>query len=277
MSDTTSSPPRRSPLMRYLARFDDGEVMRWAFRGLLAGTIAVLALDVKALVDERGGLWGREPARQVVHVEPVLPPVVTTGEPGRQTVDPRQNVTGDQAALRLPLRFELLPGGVLSVEGSIDQGAARRFAEEVERRGEYVSTVALNSPGGSLDDAMEMSRLVRERGFDTRVLDGAICASSCPLVLAGGVSRTVAERSAIGLHQFYAVTGTALEPAQAMSDAQATTARISRHLDGMGVDPALWLHALDTPPQSLYYLTGEEMRRYRLVNIATTLASRGSG
>lgn len=50
-----------------------------------------------------------------------------------------------------------------------------------------------------------------------------------------------------------------------MADAQATTARISRHLAEMGVDPALWLHALDTPPQALYYLSPKELEDYKLV------------
>ena len=56
-----------------------------------------------------------------------------------------------------------------------------------------------------------------------------------------------------------------------MADAQATTARISRHLASMDVDPALWLHALDTPPRALYYFTAEEMARYRL---ATPIAKK---
>ena len=54
-------------------------------------------------------------------------------------------------------------------------------------------------------------------------------------------------------------------PAQAMADAQLTTARITRHLVDMGVDPTLWLHALDTPPTALYYLSPAEMASYRLV------------
>ncbi len=33
----------------------------------------------------------------------------------------------------------------------------------------------------------------------------------------------------------------------------------------MGIDPALWLHALDTPPQALYYFSPEELAKYRLV------------
>jgi hypothetical protein len=82
-----------------------------------------------------------------------------------------------------PMRFELLPGGILLAEGSIEQGAAARFRTEIEARGEYVTTIRLNSPGGALEDAMAMARLVRERGFRTEVVDGALCASSCPLLL----------------------------------------------------------------------------------------------
>ena len=66
-------------------------------------------------------------------------------------------------------------------------------------------------------------------------------------------------------------------PAQAMSDAQATTARISRHLAEMGVDPALWLHALDTPPQALYYLSPEELADYRLVTKPASVARKRAG
>jgi len=50
-----------------------------------------------------------------------------------------------------------------------------------------------------------------------------------------------------------------------MADAQKTTAGITRFLIEMGVDSALWLHALDTPPNQLYYLTPEELKSYRLV------------
>ena len=63
-------------------------------------------------------------------------------------------------------------------------------------------------------------------------------------------------------------------PAQAMADAQMTTARISRHLIDMGVDPALWLHALDTPPQALYYFSPEELAKYRLVTTPVATAQK---
>lgn len=267
MSDQSTSlqqTGKGSAFARYIARFDDGEVIRWAFRGLLAGAVIVVGLDVKALYDRSAELDDMSTGG-TVYVEPALPPALRPGGAETTTVDPRENVTLDAEALRQPLRFELRPNGVLAVAGSIDPGSARRLSTELETRGEYVKTVSLNSPGGSLDDAMAMARMVRERGLSTSVEDGAICASSCPLMLAGGTSRTVADKAAVGLHQFYAGSELPTAPAQAMSDAQTTAARISRYLTEMEVDPALWLHALDTPPQSLYYLSREEMERYRLV------------
>ena len=266
--------PGRNAFLRYLERFDDGELIRWSFRGLLVGAIAVLALDLYEMVERSGGLWPAGSGATEAVTAPILPPAVETGSSGAPSLDPRQHLTTDDGSLRGPMRFELLPGGILLAEGSIEQGAAARFRSEIERRGEYVSTVRLNSPGGSLEDAMAMARIVREREFRTEVVDGALCASSCPLFFAGGVTRTAGEKAAIGLHQFYAPSGSSTAPAQAMSDAQITTARISRHLGEMGVDATVWLHALDTPPRQLYYLTREEMARYKLVTATPSIASR---
>jgi len=264
-------PARRNPVWRYLSRFEEGEVLRWAFRGLLIGAIGVLALDLRELaaLDDAAAAIAPEPDATF---EPVLPPVSDTDGPNPPS-DPRQFVTADEESLRQAMRFQLEPGGVLSAIGTIDLGSAKRFAAELEARGEYVTTVTLNSPGGTLSDAMAMGAAIRELGLGTRVVDGALCASSCPLLFAGGATREAGAQAAIGVHQFYAVTGEAAAPGQAMSDAQKTTARITRHLSDLGVDPALWLHALDTPPRSLYYLSRQQMADYRLITDAGSVAA----
>lgn len=260
-----------SRVAAYLARFDDGEVLRWAFRALVIGTIGVLGLDLRDLAEQNGwALAGvTSPSETLL---PIIPPAVhtdTAAPAGR----PRPDVTADDETLRRQMRFELKPGGVLAAEGSIDPGAARRLIEELAARGEYVKTVSLNSPGGALDDAMTMGRAIREQGVATEVADGALCASSCPLIMAGGAQRRAGDNAAIGVHQFYAAeSNRALVPAQAMADAQVTTARINRYLKEMGVDPALWLHALDTPPTELYYLTPEELAEFDLVTAGDKIA-----
>jgi hypothetical protein len=161
-------------------------------------------------------------------------------------------------------------GGTLNVTGTIDVGAAERFKTELDSVREYVKTIALDSPGGSVNDALEMGRLIRDGGLGTSVASGALCASSCPLVFAGGKERIATATSAIGVHQIYASVSAESLPAglraagEAMSDAQKTTAAITRYLTESGVDPALWLHALETPPNRLYYLNPTELTQYKL-------------
>jgi hypothetical protein len=62
-----------------------------------------------------------------------------------------------------------------------------------------------------------------------------------------------------------------------MSDAQSMTAIISRYFTAMGVDPAAWLNALDTPPNRLYYFSREELERYRLVTPVPALIPAADG
>jgi len=255
------------PIQRAFTRFDDGELVRWVFRGMLIGTMFVLGMDLRDLYDRNATAAALAPSETS---SPVLPPVFETDKP--LPADPRRFVTGEMEALRAPMHFTLDAGGVLRAEGAINVGSAERLAAELDARGEYVRKVSLNSPGGVLDEAIAMAELLRQRKIDTEVGDGALCASSCPLIFAGGEKRLAGAQSAIGVHQFFGLKSIgdslSIDPAKALSDAQITTARISRHLQAMGVDPAAWLHALDTPPQSLYYFSQKELKQYRLATAA---------
>lgn len=255
-----SAPPRRRGPLQRLAAIDDGAIIRFAFFAMLAGTAAVLFVDYRELTESAA-------AGLVAPDQPVLPAF----DPDGPAAMPGPAVTTDPELLRKPLRIALAGNGRLTLTGTFDVGAADRFAAEIEARGEYVETVVLDSPGGSVSDALAIGALLRENGYATSVAAGALCASSCPLVLAAGSSRSAHPDAAIGVHQVYAQFAAGTLPTgigaagDAMSDAQRTTALITRHLGDMGVDPALWLHALETPPGRLYYLTPEELQRYRLV------------
>ena len=52
------------------------------------------------------------------------------------------------------MTFELVGDGRLIATGTIVPGTADAFAAEVEKRGGYVKTVVLHSPGGSVQDAL---------------------------------------------------------------------------------------------------------------------------
>jgi hypothetical protein len=52
-----------------------------------------------------------------------------------------------------------------------------------------------------------------------------------------------------------------------MAEAQAVTATIARHFEAMGVGSGVWLHALETPPNQLYYFTEAELLDLKLATV----------
>ena len=241
---------------------EDG-VLRLLLSGLIAGTIAVVALDYTQMLNA--------PERQSQRL-PGSPLEPSTEAPSAQPLPSRRD--GDRRrgglrkadkALAAPMTFELAGDGRLIATGTIDPGAAARFAAEVEKRGSYVRTVVLHSPGGSVQDALRIGRLIREKGFHTAVEDGAYCASSCPLVFAGGVERLAAPKAAIGVHQIFAAQSNApVNAADAMNNAQRISAECQRYLGDMGVDLQVWVHAMETPKDELFYFRPDEMLALKL-------------
>lgn len=251
-----------------IRRVDDGMVMRVAFYILLAASASFLVIDVREMLTSNAELPGFDPMHES---QPVLPPALTDGRPAAPPVEPES----PSEVLRKAMTFDLKPGGLLVAEGTIDPGAATRFAEEIGARGEYVKTVQLNSPGGSVDDAISMSKLIREKKLQTKVAGRALCASSCPIVFAGGAERIAEKDAVIGVHQVFNGSRERPSAEQAMSSAQSTTARVARHLDEMGIGSGLWLHALETPPDRLYYLTEKELADFRLATRSTDPETEG--
>lgn len=236
-----------------LARYDQGKLLKSVFYGLVVGVGVTLALDYRELAEANALAELARPAG-----DPVLPSMTEDGEPLPGEVE-----TPDEV-LRQELEIALMPGGTLELTGTIHPGAAARFEEEIGRVGGYVRRVRLDSPGGSVHDALAIGRAIRTRGYDTQVDKGALCASSCPLVFAGGISRRAAEGATLGVHQVFAPENAQQSAADAMAGAQATTATIQRYLAEMDVDPVLWTYAMETPPNRLYYLSADEMREMRL-------------
>lgn len=228
---------------------------RRLFHGIIAGALCAIAFDIGAIVADRTQGMA-EPSATTV---PVM--VRQAGRPSPPHAAPAR------AAFRPePMRFLIHADGRLEATGLITQGSAARLEQELMRLGGAVTAVSLDSPGGAVGEAVLMAQEIRARGLATKVGDGALCASSCPLVLAGGMVRQVDDGAVVGLHQFRPAGAEEGDPARAVADAQLTTAQIVRHLSAMGVDPALWLLALDTPPQELYRLSADELAAYRLAS-----------
>jgi hypothetical protein len=97
------------------------------------------------------------------------------------------------------------------------------------------------------------------------VENGRYCASSCPLIFAGGVERRAGDKASIGVHQISAVAapaGTSI--ADGMDSAQRVSAECQKYLRDMGVDLQVWLHAMETPKNELFYFRPDELLSLKL-------------
>ena len=255
---------------------DSGEqaILRWIFRGTLIVTVAVLALD---LADLQGPIASADTAASPAEIREespalnlpnVLPSILAPLLPGgdkRLVMLPEPD-----GALARPMTFELVAGGKLMATGTITPGISAIFAAEVGRHGDYIKTVVLQSPRGSVADALAIGRLIREKNFATEVEARKYCASSCPLVFAGGVERRAGEKATIGVHQVAAVPTAAVNRLRDdMSVAQTISARCQHYLSEMGVSLQVWVHAIETPHNRLFVFKPDELKA---LNLVTTTA-----
>ncbi|MGJ4953762.1 hypothetical protein [Bradyrhizobium sp. HKCCYLS20291] len=248
----------------WLAGNPDESILRWTFRAILGVTVVVLAADLVELNGAGVVTDAASPPLEMQRSQPDAPtdaPSVLGPLLRRLMPLPK----GDPA-LERPMSLELRGGGRLYATGTITPGSARAFTDEIERHGEYIKTIVLNSPGGSVADALSMGRLVRARKFATEVEAGKTCASSCPLLFAGGIERRAGERAIIGVHQIAAArSATAVRSEDDMSVAQNVSARCQRYLADMGIDLKVWVHAMETPHDQLFTFKPDELKSLNLV------------
>ena len=255
----------------FLAANPDEAILRWLFRSVVTVTIIVLAADLAGM---NGWIGTPDPAAELRHDTPslglpdIVPSILAPLAPDRdKRLMPRPQADG---AMAKPMNFELVGGGKLMATGTITPGISEAFAAEVGKRGDYIKTVVLNSPGGSVADALAMGRLIRDKNFATEIEPGKYCASSCPLVFAGGVERRVGDRAVIGVHQVAAAGPAGGLPRDEMNVAQNISARCQRYLGDMGVNLQVWVHAMETPHDKLFVFKPDELKS---LNLATAAAA----
>jgi ATP-dependent protease ClpP protease subunit len=249
-------------------------ILKAVFRLLLAGTVVVVGLDFAEIYERSNApLPGdstqrapvvMEPPRSRDHVRTYLPHAM----PKRQSSDgprmPGYAKPPADAAVGEKMRFVRGPKGAASAVGRIEPGTATELAQFVEQQGGEVKTLYLHSPGGFVDDALKMSLLLRDKGIDTTVPNDAYCASSCPLLFAGGKERKSGPRAWIGVHQIFAAPNSDGDVNDGMANGQAITARVQDHLVAMGVDSRAWIPAMKTPSDQIYIFTPQELTDYKL-------------
>lgn len=168
---------------------------------------------------------------------------------------------------QLPKRLVLsaMGDGTYRLEGAIGDGDAARLISLIDAADPAIETLILQSPGGSVADALALGRHIRAAGIATQMLAGEYCYSACPYVLAAGATRDIDPDAYIGVHQHYFGEKTFLPAAFAVEDIQRGQGEVMTYLDQMGIDPLLMQHALSTPPDEIYVLLPEELELYGFI------------
>jgi hypothetical protein len=249
----------------WVAGNPEDQVLRWIFGAALFVTVTVLISDLAAMTGFSSKVDAAltQPEDGTAPSPGIVPSILEPLIPGDRRVMPMLKPDG---ALAKPMTFDLQGNGKLLATGTITPGISEAFAAEVKKHGDYIKTVIVNSPGGSVADALVMGKLIRERKFSTEVEAGTYCASSCPLVFVGGVDRKAGARAIIGVHQvFSASLSDDIVSRDEMGEAQRISARCQRYLGDMGVDPQMWVNAMETPKQKLFVFTPDELKSLKIV------------
>lgn len=134
----------------------------------------------------------------------------------------------------------------LVVDGQIGDGFADKVISRL--RAERAVGLVINSPGGSLYEARELGRWLRENGFPVGV--DKLCTSACVDVLAGGIERYVTANAKLGIHQ-------SKVPANLSSHegGQLAVVTAALYLREMGIDDSVALAAAAVPNNQMYWIS----------------------
>ena len=124
----------------------------------------------------------------------------------------------------------------------------------------------LNSPGGNVDAALAVGRILRTEGAAAVVNRGAICLSACVLTLAGGSSRSL--DGTIGIHRpYFSVPTGDISAPDVRASYQELLGKIRAYLRAMNVVDSLADAMLQINPENMHMLSAVELSQYGLSEI----------
>lgn len=162
--------------------------------------------------------------------------------------------------LVMQISGEITDDTAIALENTISR--VRNTAEANQYTFTFLS-VELNSPGGSVDAAMKVGRILRKEGPIVDVKNGAHCLSACVLILAGGATRGL--DGTIGIHRpYFEVPSGDVSAETIKKDYQKMLQGIRAYLKEMNVVENLADDMLRTNPEHMRVLSENELTQYGL-------------
>jgi len=141
----------------------------------------------------------------------------------------------------------------ISISGNIAVGDAELLRTRIKAAtdtGKLVTSMRLNSEGGSLLEGARLADVVKSTKVSTNVGQNATCASACFLIFAAGETKYAYVRARIGVHG-------ASENGTESRKATKAMARIAEELD---VPESIIRRMVNTPPTDVTWLSLNDLR-----------------
>lgn len=235
-----------------------GRAMRW----LLGGQLVLAAL---LILTDLGPALPRvlSPAAVPELDQPTGPGDQTRRYRPRNPSKPGPGVSPDMPRRLIAETIEIDGAPLLRLRGAIAPGDGARIVEDLIAVDPAI--VALDSPGGSVADALEIGRAIREIGAATELNGASVCFSACPYIFVGGTERRIDDDARLGVHQHSFGQSSILPAFLAVEDIQRGQAEVLRYLDASGIDLRIMGPAMATPADEIYILTGDELADWNVV------------
>lgn len=143
--------------------------------------------------------------------------------------------------------------GLINLVGEIVPGDSAKV--EVYARQMKQGVIFLDSPGGSLNEGLELGRTFRRNGIITVVLEKGACTSACALAWLGGVKRLLGSTASLGFHAAYVSSGS-----QTLVSSVGN-ARVGAYIVSLGFSDKVVDYVTTAQPQSMMWLNAADARR----------------
>ncbi|MEP1423353.1 MAG: hypothetical protein ABJX32_00810 [Tateyamaria sp.] len=179
--------------------------------------------------------------------------------------------------------WDTMPGSrVIEISGQIEDGDTEQLKALVEATGfskcispgrcPHNNTIAFNSPGGNLVEALKLGEYIADQNFATLLDKGAICESACALAFLAGYTkyegyffprRYAHETATLGIHRpFFTLperTYSSDEVGNVVAIVNEAIIRATSYLLTVGIDLGFLQRMYATPGNDMYRLSGLEM------------------
>ena len=160
------------------------------------------------------------------------------------------------------MAFRLIHANGVFVEHTADR--FRLFVQEnnIAEAGSVAATVILDSDGGSVAEALNMGRFIRQMGFDTEVESN--CFSSCTIAFLGGVHRYIGANAKFGVHRISSASP--LDSASALDLGQISIAQIAEYAQAMGIGPSFVSAMMEAGPNDINLLSQDQLLAAKIIS-----------